>query len=448
AMTQLTNTVSFLGVGDRSTISLTYAETSDNPFNVIFLRDIPDSDDAPIDQDFVDDNATLTGAEARYVYVFSQSDDMRSFFFNPVSQGNEIVPIGADAVATLRRATCDLTPMFMCNPFTGSGSETNFINAFNAGTYHGRMVKLDISPSTAAPGPGNIGFLDFGSGTPDLAKALAGDPFPQCLELETEVTTQPGGAKSAFDGYNTRFDMFSNNFGGIFGEDGDYPPALNVRKAFIRKGANSTTTPACVTNPEGTLNLANAPIFSDNPTPTADFGGRMNSGNWNLTAPVTGPDGTVFPAYWTSLYGASGAPALPTSSVAGQQPSRYDVYTYEIATTFASNGKALTTQRSNFGETANPQCYDDASKIGQGTDRRTMFVAVVDCAGFPTNGKKTVPVQVYAKVFLVHPVRPVAGAKMPELTLFDTINIEIVGLSEGSRGGADEFLRDEAVLVR
>lgn len=91
AMTQISNTVSFLTVNpSTSTQTLSYTTDSTTPFNVIFLRAIPTKtnadpasmvdDDKPIDLAFAQANVANTGEEAEYVYVFSRTDSLRSFF--------------------------------------------------------------------------------------------------------------------------------------------------------------------------------------------------------------------------------------------------------------------------------------------------------------------------------------------------------------------------------
>ncbi|MBC2837490.1 TadE/TadG family type IV pilus assembly protein [Paragemmobacter straminiformis] len=480
AMALVSNTVSFLNVNPAtSTQTLTYTVGSTAPFNVIFLRNIPDSDDTPIDLAYAQANVANDGTEAQYVYVFSRSSSLRSFFFNPLTRTTEDVPVGAVAVATLSRSTCDLAPIFMCNPFVGDGAQSSkekLLSAFLSGSLHGRMVKLVASPAASKPGPGNIGYLRTSGkrGAAQLAAALAGEPYPECVNLSPTVTTQTGTVTSAGVGFNTRFDIHANNFGGIFGANGDFPPANNVRKGWIKNGASG-----CVTNPAA-FDYLKAPVFSDNRDPATDLGGGysdvMRQGPWNFSQSITvdvrtSPtkvDTITYPPYWQTMYPIATYPnigfATPLSvanqnmlaamtSRPGAEPSRYDVYRYEQTHDVNGNvvtnlADALVNERSPGGspnppgEKGLPQCYSGTAPTG-GIDRRTMFVAVVDCATNDTRGSATVPVDLLAKIFLVNPLETSGNNPGSQ-----SIDFEFVDVTEGSNGGLEEFLRQDAVLVR
>jgi hypothetical protein len=79
--------------------------------------------------------------------------------------------------------------------------------------------------------------------------------------------------------------------------------------------------------------------------------------------------------------------------------SRYDVYRYEIANNLDVNGD----------EQTGPSCYSDTNNppdTNPDRDRRLAYVAVVNClenAGKLGNGD-AVPVEAYAKIFMIEPV--------------------------------------------
>lgn len=499
AMAKISNTISFVSLDPSSGVQTAVypppanAAANNLPiFNVIFLKAIPTSDDDPITQTFATNNVAANGTEAKYVYVFSRSDSLLSFFFNPfdyLSTGTatrEDFPVGAVAVATLNQSTCDLAPIFMCNPFPAQGGKTpkqRLLEAYANGSLYGRMVKLTTNQPGALPGPGNIGFLrtQNGNGAQALAEALAGQPYPECVTLTPTVDTQPGTVTSAGVGFNTRFDIHANNFGGQFSSSGDFPPALNVRKSWLANGGGG----GCVTNPKSPADYFDGPVFSDNVNPGTDVGTGfedvMRSGAWNLAIPVTvdvktGPNKTetiTYPSYWQRMYSgfanikisaatteadltATDKARLkamiqtdPSGSASRYLPSRYDVYNYELTHDTSGNvvsnpAQSLAAVASSGGEKGLPQCYSPAPTTQPLIDRRTMFVAVVDCQSNEIKGaSETVPVDALAKVFLINPL-DTSGNKPGS----QSVDFEIITVTQGSNGGAEEFIREDAVLVR
>lgn len=489
AMAAISNSVSFLSVNpSNSTQTLTYTPGATAPFNVIFLKALPTvevgdppgtvDDDKPITLAFAQDNVADNGTEARFVYVFSRSDSLRSFFFNPFTRTTEDFPVGAVAVATLSRSTCDLAPIFMCNPFVASGgtsAKDKLLNAFSSGSLHGRMVKLDLNPSNSQAGPGNVGFLRVsGNGANALSEALAGKPYPECVTLNPTVETQPGAVTGALDGFNTRFDIYPNgNPNGDLGVNGLYPPALNVRKGWTK--ANGTS--GCVTNPAN-FNSTATPVFSDNQDPAdaselgASYTNVMRKGDWNFAVSVTVPVATgpnqsttvTYAPYWPTMYPTFAGITFSNPITAQQRqalrdrissdpskdPSRYDVYQYEM--THDINGNAVpyaqslaATVVSPGGERGFQQCYQRSPAPVFQQDRRTLFVAVVDCTN-PINsgaGAATLTPDLLAKVFLINPLD--AAGNKPGSRSFD---FEFVDVSERGNGDIAEYIRDDAVLVR
>lgn len=493
AMTEVSNTVSFMTFGASANgQTLTYAEDSTSPFTVVFLKQIPEDDDDPIDLAFLQDPANYADdatedALAKFVFVFARSESgLRTFFFAPSSGGRTNLPIAASAVATLRKSTCDLTPVFMCNPFIGdddASSKEKLATAFANGDLHGRMVKLTTSVSGALPGPGNVGFLQTGTkpggGAVEVAAALAGDLYPVCVADDSQVTTQTGEMTSVVRGFNTRFDIYDNGFGNDFKVNGLYYPANNVRKGWY-EGPKKNGTPAtvgCVAKPidEDLVEYLPAPIFSDNADPGTDlpdgYEDIMRSGPWNFARPVRDETGTkTYPSYWMSLYNsysalqlndavnnataAAGADGIADEDTnytnllakfGGREPSRYEVYQYEqthntsaAASTLALSLAALPSAGK---ETGIPQCRK--TPPASAFDRRVMLVAIVDCATHATNGKKTVPVDMLAEVFLVNPLK--GSSKAPGS---NSLDFEFIDLTENSNGSIDKYLREDVVLVR
>lgn len=430
------NSVSFLGLPPKAgAVTLPYTVDSTAPFRVTFLKKIPLSDDEVIDGKYLVDNVAKTDGEARFVHVFARSNNLASFFFSPATQRRSELLIGATAVATQFRSTCDLTPMFMCSPFSGQKSPSakeRLLTAFAAGDLHGQMFKLKTNPSGSLVS-GNIGYLDtIGRSTDAVSRGLAGEPYPQCIELTDQVIPKTGAVTSAWDGFNVRFDIISKGGPTSFEANTAFPAASNVRKGWPAGQCELTGSF------KGREDFTQFPRFSDNRGPAIDS--IRNSGTWNLTQAVTIPvvqgkktTNYIFPAYWPTLYPTTPLIEANVTSFAGKQPSRYDIYMYEQKMSLvgtASAGK----------ETGLPSCI---SKKTDATweDRRTMLIAIVDCDG-STNGNAPLTVDAYAKVFLVNPV---TGALD---TGSDTLDIEIVDLSERSNGSIENFIRDDIVLVR
>lgn len=456
AMTQVSNTVSFLGLAADSSIeTLTYADANGNEFNVIFMDAIPASDDDDIDQAWIDGHGTNDPTLAAYVYVYAQTTDLETFFpMAVVNAGAEVLSsqeqngldIAAYAVATYSSSACDVTPLFICNPFeTDPSVGGDLQTAFEDGKLHGRIVKLHPRGSTTA-GPGTFGFLQVtGNNDNNTASAdairdiFAGEKNPTCYGAG-DVDTKPGAATSISQGINTRFDIFDGPYQNFNPNNTPYPPAVNVRKGYVQ-ASNGSPSP-CNTEPSSDPSQATG--FGDNytmvdPNPT-NPGAYIGSGDWNLT----GADG-----YWTVNHGTSTLPAdlassFPTAASPGTtMPSRYDVYRYEI-------NNNLVGDTSPGGETGTPACY--ASKKGQDDpdpsddpDRRLIFAAIINCNANPPQGSSTLPVEVYASIFLVNPMQ-----KDPANPSEDsTIDVEIVDITGSSGNGTiEEFLREEALLVR
>lgn len=517
AMERISNRVGFLSVADKAPVVLTYDadDTDGRPFFVAFLRAIPGDidpltgdlvdgdDDTPIDSAFVaaydaTSDATTQDRLARYVLVQARSNDLDPLFFLPLTRTAANVPVAATAVAKVENYSCDLAPFFICNPF---GTYSELEQAHASGGLYGRLMRLSVHTGGSAAGPGNIGYLRIdGNGAGPTAEALAGKPYDQCVNLEATVDTQPGTVTPAWVGFNTRFDMYANNFGGPsgpMGTMGPYVPAENVRKGYRQQGGNACNVRSpsdemgnTITNAElaeyfgytGTTNFGAdpstwgtsvplraqaAPYMSDNALAGATTNTAfIRRGSWNLFAPVSvaqsGGGTLTFPPYWQSAYNDTLTLAElkelsnhPDKDDAGLNSiaditalegstgipfvSRFDIYNHELQ--LIRDGE-LPTLRAG-GEDNLPACYGDLpAPVGIPIDRRTMFVAIVDCDENTIAGAATrVPVDGYAKMFLVRPVDENGPNK--------TLDMELVDLASRSGiGETEEFLRTEVVLVR
>jgi Flp pilus assembly protein TadG len=472
AMEKLTNSVSFLGLGDGETfVTLNYDADEDNEFNVIFLSDIPDDDDDPIDQAWVDDYGTTDSSEARYVYVAAQSVDLDAIFPVPVSFVREDVPIQAHAVAGRKATACGITPLFICNPFeSDNATDPDLFTAFSEGQLHGRAVQLHpAGPDTA--GPGNFSFLALpgSKGKNDLRKYMAGDGALACFDA-SEVETEPGAATSINVALNTRFDMWEQFFSG---KQASYSPSINVRKGYkpemvdivepvldadgnpVLDADGNPVTQVTGTEPDycsvendtsgDTMGL---PPNNDNMANPGNplLGGFLGNGDWDFEEymAINHPDVDL------ATFDEDEINSFPNAASPGiQMPSRYDVYKWEneLPSDRIANESA-------GGEYGTPMCVDNTEGAQGATDdpeRRVIQAAVINCNTHEPQGRIDLPVLAYASLFLVNPV-----LKKQELpTDADgyypdgTINTEVIDISgKDGLGTLDNFLKVEAVLVR
>lgn len=229
----------------------------DNDFTVIFLRTIPDSDDDPIDQAFLDANGTSDGTLAEFVYVRATAPQtLQSIFLNPVSLLQEEVPVAAEAVATASTTICEMPPIYMCNPFEtdlipsgtthGAHNRRQLLQRYESGGLHARLISLHPRGNQTER-PGNFGFLQvpdanggFSSSANTIRSYFAGDRAPVCFQADG-VQTKPGAAVSIRQGVNTRMDIYTGSYGQKQDKI-DYPSAVNARKGYATpskgKGAN------------------------------------------------------------------------------------------------------------------------------------------------------------------------------------------------------------------
>lgn len=429
AMDNFSNNVHYLGqTTTDAVISLQYGGDG-GAFTVTFLTDIPDSDDTPIDAAFLAANATTDGLEAEYVHVRAQSQNLST-------TGRLLgeVPVAAVAVATYATAACNVTPLFICNPF--ETEDIDLQEAFADGQLHGRLLRLHPSGSGTAM-PGNFGFLQV-TGANDnstasanaIRRIFAGDYNPTCYEAG-EVTTKPGAAVSIAQGINVRFDIYVGPFSN---RANLYVADVNVRKGYVGPGN------AC--NRSLTTDFTWAQNFPDNevmsPPGSGAPGAYLGSGDWDIDTYWQTNFQTAVPA-GLAAYNSFPSASSPASTV----PSRYDVYRYEI-----DNG--LVSHRS-IGQ--NPLAPDNKEEVGtpicsasqpgalpaqQG--RRLVFAAMIDCLDQAGSGATTMDVNSYASLFMTRPMESGGSG---------TIDVEVVDITGyGGNGTLDDFVRDEALLVR
>ncbi|TPJ36616.1 TadE/TadG family type IV pilus assembly protein [Mesorhizobium sp. B2-6-5] len=388
--------------------------------SVAYLTTIPASDDTPINAAWITTNGTTDGTAAAYVLVRSTPRAMTSLFPLPVGLTNQTANFQAEAVATYTAAACDVTPLFICNPFEGQGLSLE--TAFAQGLTYSR--ELQVLKTDSTPGPGNFGLLDTDIPLKDaFAKGASG----QCYTKESVVTKTGVTLGQVNVGLNVRFDIYAGSLGSAK-SDPLYRPATNVRK-----GAKFTTGSSGCGKVDSDV-PTKAMGFPPGTYPTPSLGISTN-GSWDRTA------------YWTLNHGTS----LPTAL---QNASRYDVYRYEIDHNLVGDKAG----NKPSGETGTPRCYTGgAQTLSDKPDRRTIFAAVVNCGDFSDStkhttisGKTTLKPDAFVSLFLTNPVEKQDNSQADDTSASEKpIRLEIVDVTgQGGSGTLDQFLREEAQLVR
>jgi Flp pilus assembly protein TadG len=456
AVEKLANTAAFGGggtgmsLGSNVVVSYDAVDDAASTVTLTFLKAIPDNDNDPIPGSMV----TTDSNDASYARVRSKEQAMQTIFPMPVGLNRNTINVSAEAVAVYRASACDVTPIFICNPYEPAGNNSQTVseqaakdlhNNFAAGKLYGRQIELH-STSSSSPGPGNFGFLrtPLGNGASVLAEALATGNPGTCYTRDNLDTETGAKAGPIADGVNTRFGFYSSSFNKDKG-DGRYRPAQNVRSAQQQSGkACDTYSPEMVGSTVGDITKAVPLGYGAAMAPIG--GGKISSGNnWQYGAYWGVAQGGTTPSVSTILSSHSSYP--PQATGTPTQPSAYDVYRYEL------NNAALLNHASPNGEIGTSpkggQCYSGpdlsnytADEYG---DRREIFSAIVNCAYEASvdhlNGHKATQSVAFARLFLTKPAVKDGAERYLSLEMID-----ITG--KGGRGTLDEFLREEAELVR
>lgn len=334
---------------------------------VRFLTSLPASDDTPITGAFV----TSDPLAARFVEVTTAPLIHQNTFLRAVG-ATAALNISTTAVAGARQEVCAAQPMMMCNP-----SEATTVGApFDISQWRGRQVRLLYQSDSWAPG--NFGFLSSGgNGANALRDALASTAGANIC-YGPNATTEPGQNNGARTALNVRFDMYQNP--GFQGQGNNplFAPDVNVRKgmAWPTSGNGNVN---CNGNPTVTA-AARMPLDLNL---IADANARFGNGHWDCLT------------YWNTNFSGSGV-ARPSQCVADTTGfTRYDMYNYEI-------GHNLVGVRGPNNETGAPVCRGNSNPPQ--SNRRIVYIAVINCRELGLHGRQTVPVIAFLRVFLTEPV--------------------------------------------
>lgn len=395
---------------------------------VRYLSDLPASDDDPITSAFVAGGA----AESVFIEVNVTPAQFTTIFPASFIGGANTLSVGATAVAGFTgTVVCEMTPLFICNPFEGMDAE--FHEVVNDENFYGRGLRLvsNDGGSSGAWGPGNFGFLrptsEQGYGAQALASDIARSHLRECVSSRGLYFRTGGPQPAVRDAINVRFDIY----GGLFNRnDATIPPAPNVRKGYQPKGGGGGggANAACNTEPASDTTQYRH-LTQDTSYP--DLNGKLGNGLWDY-------EGYLAANNYTALDMADFVDADGQPYSNANPPSRFDLYIYEIT----HNGGALVSHASVGGETGVPGCHSTPSTD---PDRRLIYGALVNCLAEADelNGASGGPVPAvgYASFFLTEPVDQARtnGDMMAEIVDIDGI--------EG-RGTMESFSRDQVQLYR
>ncbi|MGW9946116.1 Flp pilus assembly protein TadG [Rhizobium leguminosarum] len=441
-----------MSLGSHITVAYHAGNDAGSTVTVLFLKSIPANDDTPIPSSM----QTTAANDASYAWVIAKPQAMQTIFPVPVGFTRNTINIAADAVAVYHASACDITPLFICNPYEPAGNTSPAANEqaaadlhtnFAAGNLYGRQIEMN-STSSSNPGPGNFGFLrtPLGNGANVLAEALATGNPGACYTQDSLDTKTGAVAGPVEAGVNTRFGIYEGSFKGSR-NDGRYRPAQNVRSAQKQTGQNGCKgyDPAMVGSAVGDVTKA-VPLGYGSAMSTLGGGKISSSNNWNYANYWSVAQGGTPPSVSAILSNHSSYP--PTATGTPSRPSAYDVYRYEL------NTPALLNHASANGEVGNPttgggQCYSGPSlsnyTADEYGDRREIFAAIVNC-GYEAsighlNGQKQTQAVAFARMFMTKPAIKAGSERY--------LSLEVIDISgKGGRGTLEDFLREEAELVR
>ncbi|HLH98093.1 MAG TPA: pilus assembly protein TadG-related protein [Xanthobacteraceae bacterium] len=348
------------------------------------------------------DTNPITGAQpatsptdARFVSVAVEPVTLRTIFPAAVFGGAGAVTTGASAVAGFDQVVCQMTPLYVCNPYEQEGmtyeqASEALRNAADDPAARRRLIRLREYPGGETQYvAGDYGFLlspTIGGDVNAVIDATALVRPPACF-VQNAVNLRPGFLVSARQAFNVRFDIYEGAMSGRE-SNASYRPSINVRKGYVGGGGNGG---ACNAQAASDWPIGRPPnqatgLPLDRHWPYLD--GRMGEGDWD------------FETYWQVNHGADGRPR-PTinGSLASNAspPSRYAVYRYEIEQGYVGD-------RSPGGETGAPACY--AGPVSDTPDRRVLEAAIINCESLNLAGEgpTNVPVAAFGKLFLTLPL--------------------------------------------
>ncbi len=362
------------------------------------------------------------------------------------------------AAATLESATCNVPPLMFCSPS----------RAFPGPSDAGKGIPLHMKKNQSGSqsdaenplwAPGNFGFLD-------IAYDLHGNPN-RTLGVNTTssgcfgdpVESRTGFRTTEAKALNTRFDFYEPPLNSCDDSNGDFCPAENVRKNWVRVESHNNVRPediaglACDSDSSGTwMALSEIPSGesppANNPGYPCDTAGctAFGNGNWGAAS------------WFAAQHPSETLDSVPDLDGNGSI-SRYEVYEWELDPAFPSRlapqeaGRYLAPLKPNGRRDVKLYCsYPrpiDQTPFTSATaqkDRRVLTVAAVDCTGL--NGHAPVDILKWVDIFLVTPADKTTGTD--DAASGRAFYGEIIGPAQLAGGGSgfQYYSRRKAVLIR
>lgn len=401
-----------------------------------FLSELPTNDWDPIPASMEVDPQDPCDADsarvARFIEVWVKPQNFNTLFPASFLGGSNIAKTNAVAVAGFDAAVCKFTPMFICNPYEGTG--TDIYTAVKDRSVRRKQIAMrrigggGNDAGSASYFPGNFGFLqvDDSSSASLLKEALAVDN-PNACYLRDGVKLKTGAVASVGQGLNTRFGIYQGSYNSAK-NDKKYRPALNVRKGYDGNTCGSgPQSPAVHVLPRDNC-------FEDSTCPAVppnNATNRIGDGKWDYEG-------------YMDLYGGTAAGPKDEDGNAfsnANPPTRFEVYRHEI------NNPAMLAITSPTGEDGRPDCGVAPSEP---PDRRVFYGAVLNCTALdndpdygPLQGASNpaLPAEAFASFFFTEPVEQ-GGGSSGEMTIW----AEIIDVVEP--GNNTEVARDRVQLFR
>jgi hypothetical protein len=362
--------------------------------SIAFYSRLPPSDASPITTGAV----AASPINARFVAVTVTPVTLRTIFPAVLFGGSNAVTTGASAVAGFDQVVCQVTPLYVCNPYEMPGMTYEQASEALQGAATDPAARARLIRLREYPGgdnqyiAGDYGFLvspTIGGDVAAVINATAVAHPPACF-VQNGVNLRPGFLVSAREAFNVRFDIYEGAMSGNRG-DANYRPATNVRKGYVG-AAGGGEGGACAAQAANSWPIGSPPnqatgLPLDRTWPYLD--GRMGNGDWD------------FETYWQVNHGADGRPTPVidgTLASNSSPPSRYAVYRHEIEQGYVAD-------RSPGGETGAPACYSGGA-LSDLPDRRVLHAAIINCQslGLAGEGPTNVPVAAFGKFFLTLPL--------------------------------------------
>jgi len=391
--------------------SQSYAESGDSTVSIAsrrYLTGLPANgyDDIPMSL------VTTNPNKARYVEVSVAPTRIKTIFPPKISRGLVSLDLDAKATAGFKFGVCGTAPVFVCNPYEGTG--LSLFQALEMDSERRRQIKF-INPNggNASFSAGSFGYLDpFGgngngvTGASKIKDAIAIDSPPVCFQSDG-VYLRPGKIQSVADAFNVRFDIYKGRYSKQqYTSDPAYAPAANVVKGYAKTGKGKGKNKSCSMQPHAdALAMPRDTCFDTGTCGTLD--GKMGDGNWDFLSYVEvnhnkaknlNIGGTNYSFNYASR---TVTPSTP--------PSRYDVYRWEIDTDCVPGAQTYGNGNTNTPEEGIPMCHSTGAYTGD-IDRRIIHAAVLNCGALSTQyhlgGASTppLPAEAFIEVFVTEPM--------------------------------------------